>query len=58
MGRGGGDDGVGVGLGGEDSGEEGGGMERAGVEEIGGSTRLTIMRIDAKTGVKIETCGK
>jgi hypothetical protein len=36
MGREEGDDGVGVGLDGGDSWEEGGGMEGAGVEEVGG----------------------
>jgi hypothetical protein len=51
-----GDNGVGVGSG--DGGEEGGGVEGACVEEVGGFCglgRSAMMRIDVRTGVEIET---
>ena len=56
MGREEGDDSMGVG--GRDGGEEGGGVEGAGVEEVGGfcGVRDISNHIDARTGVKIETC--
>ena len=47
-----------MGVGGRDGGEEGGGVEGAGVEEVGGfcGVRDISNHIDARTGVKIETC--
>ncbi len=51
-----GDDGVGIGGG--DGGEERGGVEGAGVKEVGGFCgvrEVTMMRTDATIGVEIET---
>jgi len=48
-----------MGVGGRDGGEEGGGVEGAGVEKVGGFCGvrdISIIGIDARTGVKIETC--
>ena len=46
-----------MGVGGRDGREEGGGVEGAGVEEVGGFCEIrdiSIMGIDTRTGAKIE----